>query len=98
MGNSLAVDVSESGAVSSGKKMPEMNSSGKIEKLTMAGAASALGHSPLTASPRAQKQAAPRARVANSTSAVPIRKFTPKATTPRPTVRNNSMKKRTTDD
>src|SRR3954469_21411284 len=46
IGNISASVLSQAGAVSSGKKIPEMNSKGKMEKLTIAGAASEFGQSP----------------------------------------------------
>src|SRR5260370_31879472 len=59
-GNIRAIQTIQAGALlPSGIKIPDRNSSGRIDALTMAGEASALGMTEAMAKPSAQKLAAP---------------------------------------
>ena len=59
-GKIRAIQTIQAGALlPSGMKTPDRNSSGRIDALTMAGAASAFGMTAVTAKPSAQKVAAP---------------------------------------
>src|SRR5271165_680902 len=54
----------------SGMKTPDRNSSGRIDALTIAGAASAFGMTAVTANPSAQKLAAPTSNMTRNRSSV----------------------------
>ena len=72
---------------SSGKKMPERKSSGRIAALTIGGAASAFGIAPVSARARAANDNAPIANVTeNSSRAVPIGKVPSKNAHPKTSV------------
>ena len=62
-GKKSATRVSHSGASAVSMKTPEMNNRGRIEKFTIAGAASALGTTDVMASPSAENVAAPTSTV-----------------------------------
>ena len=70
-GNIRATQTIQAGALlPSGIKTPDRNSSGRIDALTIAGAASALGMTAVIAKPSAQKLAAPTSSMTRNRSSV----------------------------
>ena len=83
-GNTSASVVSHTGASSSGMNTSEMNSSGRMDAFTIAGAASAFGMTVVTASPSVQNVAAAIASVSSTAGSVFVGSSTPKASQPAP--------------
>src|SRR5438270_1435371 len=76
-GKSLPRVSSHCGGFWSGMKTFEMNSSGRIVPLTMAGEASALGTTAVRATPRTQNTAAPTTRVNANAGSVAVGSVAP---------------------